>query len=60
MIAPISQRFRRVDDILHVVTNLATNPLHAAGDFVVTWTSTWTQDGSGPGIFAQRYNMILR
>ena len=32
----------------------------AAGDFVVTWTSTWTQDGSGPGIFAQRYNMILR
>ena len=31
----------------------------AAGNYVVTWTSSWVQDGSGPGVFAQRYNMIL-
>ena len=32
-----------------------------AGNYVVTWTSAGSpaQDGSGPGIFAQRYNMIL-
>jgi hypothetical protein len=30
-----------------------------AGNYVVTWTSN-PQDGSGPGIYAQRYNMILR
>jgi hypothetical protein len=26
------------------------------GDFIITWTSTGDQDGSGYGIYAQRYN----
>jgi hypothetical protein len=26
------------------------------GDFLVSWTSTYTQDGSGDGIYARRYN----
>ena len=32
----------------------------SAGNFVVTWTSAGApgQDGNGPGIFAQRYNLI--
>jgi hypothetical protein len=31
--------------------------MDAAGDFVVTWMSD-SQDGSGQGIYAQRYNAI--
>jgi|KBSSwiStaDraftv2_1062776.scaffolds.fasta_scaffold07896_6 hypothetical protein len=49
-----------------VNTYVSTNQIYpamstdAAGNYVVTWTSSWIQDGSGPGIYAQRYNMILR
>jgi hypothetical protein len=35
---------------------VATDP---SGNHVVTWTSCWTQDGSGCGVFAQRYGPIL-
>jgi hypothetical protein len=48
-----------------VNTYVSTNQIYpamgtdAAGNYVVTWTSSWLQDGSGPGIYAQRYNMIL-
>lgn len=31
--------------------------INAAGDFVVAWTSTG-QDGSGEGVYAQRYNSV--
>ena len=48
-----------------VNTYVSTNQIYPAmsadlaGNYVVTWTSSWIQDGSGPGIFAQRYNMIV-
>ena len=48
-----------------VNTYVSTNQIYPAmstdpvGNFIVTWTSSWIQDGSGPGIFAQRYNMIV-
>jgi hypothetical protein len=29
------------------------------GHFVIAWTSCWTQDGSGCGVYAQRYSMIV-
>jgi hypothetical protein len=37
---------------------LASAASDPAGNFVVAWTSD-SQDGSGFGVFAQRYNMIL-
>lgn len=40
-------------------TNSEVDPavaMDASGDFVVAWTSQGNQDGSGFGIFAQRYN----
>jgi hypothetical protein len=30
-----------------------------SGNYVVTWTSCWVQDGSGCGIYGQRYGPIL-
>jgi hypothetical protein len=30
-----------------------------SGNHVVTWTSCWTQDGSGCGVYGQRYGPIL-
>jgi len=30
-----------------------------SGNFVVTWSSCWTQDGSGCGIYGQRFGPIL-
>jgi hypothetical protein len=39
-----------------IYPSVSTDP---TGNYVLTWTSSWVQDGSGPGIFAQRYNMIL-
>jgi hypothetical protein len=30
--------------------------MNAAGDFVIVWFSPGSQDGSGSGVFAQRYN----
>ena len=30
--------------------------MDSEGNFVIAWTS-WEQDGSGPGVFAQRFDM---
>ncbi len=32
--------------------------MDASGDFVVTWSSYYNQDGSGVGIYAQRFNSV--
>jgi hypothetical protein len=47
---------------LHVNTTTANDQqasrvaIDASGDFVVTWTSVPGQDGSGSGVYAQRFN----
>ena len=64
----IAQRFASAGDPLgpeFLVNTYTTNnqglpsvAAGSAGDFVVVWQSD-TQDGSGRGVFGQRYNMIV-
>jgi uncharacterized delta-60 repeat protein len=47
----------RVNTFTAGAQNLPSVGMDAAGNFVITWTSANNQDGSGTGIFGQRYDV---